>query len=178
MKRTLILLAAAIPAFAAPGFDFKQIDKIGANAKESTNITLEGPMLKMVSGLMGNDRDSASVKAMIEALKGVYVRSWEFEETGKYNESDLDPLRTYLDTQGWTKIVDVKEKKETSTIYLLASPDNKPGGLAIVSVEPKEVTVVFIEGTIDMNNIGKLGGNLGIPDLSTLAAGKNVGKRK
>jgi hypothetical protein len=176
MRKTLVLLAAALPAFGAPGFDFKQIDKLGANAKDSTNITLEGPMLKMVSGLIPGDKDSASVKAMIDGLKGVYIRTYEFDEAGKYNEADLDPLRTYLDAQHWTKVVDVKEKNESSAIYLLATPDNKPAGLAIIDVEPKEVTVVFIEGAINLNDIGKLGGNLGIPDMSILTDGKNEPK--
>ena len=42
MKTALILFAAAIPAFAQQSFDFKSLDKLGANATESTNITLEG----------------------------------------------------------------------------------------------------------------------------------------
>ena len=170
MKKTLILLVAAVPLFAASDFDFKQLDKLAANAKESTNITLEGPVLKMASGFIGSskDKDSAAVKSLIDGLKGVYIRSFEFEDKGKYTEADLDPLRAYLDAQHWTKIVDVKESREASTIYVLTLPDSKPGGIAIISAEPKEVTVVLIEGAIDINDIGKLGGRMGIPDVGLL----------
>jgi hypothetical protein len=175
MRKTLILVALALPAFAAPPFDFKQLDKLGANAKESTNITLEGPMLKMASGLMGDDNPSA--KSLLENLKGVYIRTFEFDEAGKYNDADLEPLRTYLDAQHWTKIVDVKDRQESTGIYVLSLPGDKPGGFAIISAEPKEVTIVFIEGPVSMGDLGKLSGSLGIPDLNGLGDGKKSSKR-
>ena len=176
MKKILILLAAALPAFAAADFDFKQLDKLGANATDSTNITLEGPMLKMASGLMNDDKGSA--KNVLSKLKGIYVRTWEYAEEGKYNDSDLDPLRNWLDAQHWTKIVDVKEKKdkEKTAIYVLSLPENKPGGFAIISAEAKDVSVVFVDGPVSMEDLGKLGGNIGIPDMSILNDSKKAGK--
>jgi hypothetical protein len=169
MKKILILLAAAVTAFATPPFDFKQLDKLGVNAKESTNLTLDGPVLKMASGLMGKSKDADSVKSLIDGLNGIYIRSFEFDAPGKYNEADLEPLRTWLDSQHWSKIVDTRSDKEKSTIYVLPLPDGKFGGLAIVSAEEKEVNVVFIDGQINMDDIAKLGGNMGIPDLSALS---------
>jgi hypothetical protein len=178
MKTTLILLAAAISALAAPPFDFKLLDKLGANAKESTNLTLDGPILKMASGIMGKGKDGDSVKSLIDGLNGIYVRSYEFDGPGKYNEADLEPLRAWLDGQHWSKIVDTKSDKEKSTIYVLPLPDSKFGGLAIVSAEEKEVTVVFIDGQISMDDIGKLGGNMGIPDISILNDAKKAAKSR
>jgi hypothetical protein len=159
MKTALILLAAAISALAQQKFDFKSLDKLGANATESTNITLEGDTLKLATSFLGDDSGS------LKNLTGVYVRSFEFAKTGQYNEADLAPLRAYLKTLQWPKIVDVKEADETSEIYLYPLPNNRLGGLAIVSAEPKEVTVVFISGVLNMSDIGKLGGTLGIPEL-------------
>ena len=54
MKTTLILFAATFSAFAQQSFDFKLLDKLGANAKESTNITLDGNTLKMATNLIGD----------------------------------------------------------------------------------------------------------------------------
>jgi len=158
MKTALILFAAAIPAFAQQNFDFKSLDKLGANATGSTNITLEGDTLKLATSFLGDDNSS------FRNLTGVYVRSFEFAKAGQYKEADLAPLRAYLKTLQWTKVVDVKETDETSEIYLHALPNNKLGGLAIVSAEPKEVTVVFIAGTLNISDVGKLSG-LGIPDI-------------
>jgi len=162
MKRALLLLMTAIPAF-AQGFDIKLLDKLGANAKESTNITLEGDTLKMASNFLGND--DSSFKSLLRNLKGIYVRSFEFDKSGQYNQADLAPLRTYLKAAHWIKIVDVKEAKETSEIYLQPLPNDRLGGLAIISAESLEVTVVLINGAMNMSDIGKLSGNMGIPDL-------------
>jgi hypothetical protein len=178
MRRALILLAAAIPAF-AQGFDIKALDRLGVNAKESTNITLDGDTLKMASNFLGND--SGSIKPLVKNLKGIYVRSFEFDKPGQYNQADLAPLRLYLKTARWIKIVDVKEAKETSEIYLQPLPNNQLGGLAIISAEATEVTVVFITGVMNMSDVGKLSGNMGIPNLPEIPVqrdGKKPGDSK
>ncbi len=164
MKTTLLLLIAAASAFAAPSFDFKLLDKLGANAKESTNLDLDSSVLKMASGFM-KGKDADSIQSLISGLKGIYIRSFEFDRPGKYNEADLEPLRSWLDSEHWHKIIDYpkEEKKEKSSIYVLPLPNDQFGGLAIISVEEQEVTVVFIDGQIDPADIGKLGGNMGIP---------------
>jgi Domain of unknown function (DUF4252) len=177
MKTAWILFAAAIPAAVIPGlaqqgFDFKSLDKLGANATESTNIHLEGDTLKLATSFLGGD------EGPLKNLTGVYVRSFEFAKTGQYNEADLAPLRAYLKTLQWTKIVDVKEADETSEIYLQPLPNNKLGGLAIVSAEPKEVSVVFISGVLNMSDVGKLSGNLGIPDIQLKNDGKKSDEKK
>ncbi len=161
MKLTWILFAAglftmALPALAQqPGFDFKTLDKLAANAKEATSINLEGDALKAAASLMGDK---------FRNLTGVYVHSYEFAKTGQYNVQDLEPVRVYLKSLNWTKIVNVKESDETSEIYLQPMPDGKIAGLAVVVAEPKEVTVVFLQGTLDPRDLKKLGG-LGVPDI-------------
>jgi Domain of unknown function (DUF4252) len=166
------LFAAAIPAFAQQNFDFKTLDKLGANATESANITLEGDTLKLATSFLGSDNGA------LKSLTGVYVRSFEFAKEKQYDPADLAPLRAYIKTLKWTKIVDVKEATETSEIYVQTLPNNKLGGLAIVAAEPKEVSVVFIAGVLDMSDIGKLGGNLGIPDIKLNHDGKKADNPK
>jgi hypothetical protein len=157
MKTALILFAAAIPALAQQNFDFKQLDKLGANATESTNITLEGDTLKLATSFLGDD-------SSLKKLTAVYVRSFEYAKAGQYKEADLAPVRAYIKTLQWTKVVDVKETDETSEIYVHALPNNKLGGLAIVDAEPKEVTIIFIAGSLNVSDLGKLS-ELGIPDI-------------
>lgn len=166
MKMTWIMIAAAMPALAQQNFDFKSLDKIGANATESTNITLEGDTLKLATSMFGGDTGP------LKNLTGVYVRSFEFDKTGQYKDSDLAPLRAYVASLKWNKIIDTKEADERSEIYVKTLPDNKLGGLAIISAEPKEVAVVFISGSLNMSDIPKLSGNLGIPNLLYEHGGK------
>jgi hypothetical protein len=177
MKTAWIVFAAAIPAAVIPAlaqqnFDFKSLDKLGANATESTNIHLEGDTLKLATSFLGGDQGP------LRNLTAVYVRSFEFAKSGQYNEADLAPLRAYLKTLQWTKIVDVKEADETSEIYLQPLPNNKLGGLAIVSAEPKEVSIIFISGVLNMSDVGKLSGNLGIPDIQLNNDGKKSDNSK
>ncbi|HWF10360.1 MAG TPA: DUF4252 domain-containing protein [Bryobacteraceae bacterium] len=175
MTKTLwILLAGAMAAFAQQGFDFKSLDKLGANATESANITLDGNTLKLAAAFL-SDKD---VKDIVTKLKGVYIRSFEFAKPGQYKESDLAPLRAYLKSPQWMKIVDVKEAEETSEIWLRPLATGELGGLAIISAETKEVSIVFIEGTLRMSDIGKLSGNLGIPDIDLPKDGKKSGKKE
>jgi hypothetical protein len=44
-------------------------------------------------------------------------------------------------------------------------------GFAIISAEPKELAVVAIEGSIDLNDLSKLGG-LGVPAIAIPDQGK------
>jgi hypothetical protein len=172
MKTAWILFAAAIPAFAQQSFDFKLLDKLGANAAGSTNISLEGDTLKLAASVLGD------ANASFKGLTAVHVRSFEFAKLNQYSEADLAPLRAYLKTPQWSKIVDVKEADGTSEIYLKPLPNDQLGGLAIISAEPKEVTVVFIEGVLNMSDLGKLSGNLGIPDITINPGGKKSGNSK
>ena len=175
MKKAFLFLAIALAAFAQQTFDFKTLDKLGAKAKESTNITLEGDTLKLAANFL--EADNASLKPVVDNLKGVYVRSYEFDKEGQYADADLEPLRAYINTLQWTKIVDVKEDKETSEIYVKPLPNNRLGGLAIIDAEPKEVNVIYITGDLSTSDLAKLGGNFGIPDMKFLHDDKKAGKK-
>jgi Domain of unknown function (DUF4252) len=175
MKKALLLLAAALPAFAQQTFDFTSLDKLGAKAKESNNITLEGDTLKLARGLLTSEY--ASIKSAVDNLKAIYIRNFEFDKEGQYSESDLEPLRAYIKSLRWSKIVDVKEDRETSEIYMKPLSDDRLGGLAIINAEPKELNVVCIIGDLSMNDLAKLGGNLGIPDMKFLNNAKKSGKK-
>jgi hypothetical protein len=170
MKKIFAIAALALPMLvsnlsAQEGFDFKTLDKIGANATNRNVITLDGDMLKMAAGFLGGDRSTDSLRPLVESLKGVYIRSYEFDKEGQYNEADLEPLRNYLKQQQWNRVVESREGKELSEIYLLPKANGRLGGVAIISTEAKEVTVVYINGELKPEDIQKLGGNLGIPDI-------------
>jgi hypothetical protein len=176
MKKALILFSAVVTAFAQQNFDFKLLDKLGANAKESTNITLDGNTLKMATNLLGDDDDKDL--SFVKNLKGIYVRSFEFAMPGQYDRADLNLLRAYFNTPQWSKIVDVKKAAETSEIYLQPLPNGQIGGLAVISAEPKKVTVVFIEGVLNKSDVGKLSGNLGIPAMTLTYGDKKSDTKK
>jgi hypothetical protein len=66
----------------------------------------------------------------------------------------------------WSKILGVKSKKggENVEVYLNIIGD-QINGLAVLSIDPKEFTVVNIVGPIDLEKLSKLEGQFGVPDL-------------
>jgi len=141
-------------------------DKLAAKAVEKTNVVLEGPMLQMASQfLSGGKKDEADVKKLVEGLKGVYVRSFEFDKEGQYTAADVAGIRSQLKSPEWSQVVDVQERNETSAVYL-KSDGKLFQGLVVVSAEPKELTVVQIIGLLDPSALNALGGSFGIPSMN------------
>jgi len=163
MKLTWILFAAALPGLAQqPGFDFKSLDKLAANARNSTVINLEGDALKAATAFFGDK---------LGKLTGCYVHNYEFARKGQFNPQDLEPVRAYVRSLNWTKVIESKEEDETSEIYIKPLPNGKVAGVAILVVEPTEVTVVFISGEVSLSDLKDLS-SLGIPDIQLYHGGK------
>jgi hypothetical protein len=140
------------------------LNGLASKATESVDITLDSNLLKMAGGfLAGNSKDGNNVKDLLAGLKAITVKSFKFKETGQYRMEDVEPIRAQLRTPGWSKIVSAQSKDEISEIYT-RTEQGKVVGFAIIAAEPKELTVVAIEGTIDLKDLSKLGG-LGIPAI-------------
>jgi hypothetical protein len=143
------------------------LDKLAAKATETVNVTLDGSLLALATKfLSGKDKEEQELKKVTASLKGIYVRSFEFSEAGAYTEADLNEIRAQLHGVEWKQIVKVKEKTESSEIYVKYDGD-KVAGLLVISAEPKELTVVNIMGPVDLENLSALGGNFGIPRIAT-----------
>jgi hypothetical protein len=133
------------------------------------DVTMDSNLLQLASRFLSDKNpDDAQVKKLIAGLKGIYVRSFEFEKPGEYQDSDVDPVRAQLHTPAWSRIVGVKNRKsgENSEVYV-KTETGKIGGLAILVTEPKELTIVSIEGTFDPDQLSELGGHFGIPKIDS-----------
>jgi len=165
-KLSLILILTSC-ALAQDQGGLLQFDwnKIAAKAANKVNVTLEGPMLQLASQFLSNDqKDESQVKQLIQGLKGVYVRTFEFDKEGQYSDADLSDLRAQLRTPEWSKIVDTEEKKE-SVIICMKTDGKLFQALAILSAEPKELSFIQIVGAIDPSMLGALSGKFGIPKM-------------
>jgi hypothetical protein len=107
---------------------------------------------------------------MIANLKGIYIRAYEFEKPGQYSESDIAPLRASLKPPKWKAILESKDGSEWTQIFLMPTAnDSKLGGLAVVSTEPTSLTVVYVDGELNPEDLHKLSGNMGIPEIKGLS---------
>jgi hypothetical protein len=172
MRRILLItLIAACAAARLPAqllqLRITGLDGLASKAKESVDITLDSNLLRMASGFLTgagkDDKDGNDIKGLLAGLKAITVRSFEFKETGQYRLEDLEPIRAQLRTPGWSKIISSQSKEEISEIYTRIE-QGKVVGFAIIAAEPKELTVVAIEGTIDLNDLSKLKA-LGVPSI-------------
>lgn len=167
MKYALALFFAIGPLLAQDVKIPPSLEKLAGKATEVVNVSLDGPMLRLASRfLSGKDPDEARAKNIVNSLKGIYVKSYEFEKEGEYSPSELDEIRSQLRGPGWSRIVGVVGKKggDNAEIYIRLD-DERIGGLVILAAEPKELTVVNIVGNISLDDLSALGGHFGIPDV-------------
>lgn len=164
----LAFACATMPGFAQPGkLELKNLDKLADKASEVNDVTLDQNLLQMAAKMIQKegDREEAQAKDLIKNLKGIYVKSFEFEKPNQYSQADVQSIRSQLTGPGWQRIVQSMEKKsgELSEIYLLKQGEQIQG-MAILVAEPLELTVVNIVGPIDPEKLGELGGQFGIPN--------------
>jgi Domain of unknown function (DUF4252) len=142
------------------------LDKLAARATESVDVTLDESMLQLASKFLSKeDPDEVQVKKLVGKLKGVYVRSFEFDKDGQYSQADVDSIRAQLKTPQWVRIVGVRSVKgDNSEIYVHRNGD-QIAGLMVIATEPRELTIVHIDGQISPEELSELGGHMGIPEI-------------
>ena len=160
----------ALPASAQDArLKLDHLEKLSAKAVEVSNVTLDGGMLQLAAKFVDMDKDdpeSGQVKDLIKNLKGIYVKSFEFEQPNQYSAADVEEIRTQLAAPGWSKIVENRDKRanENNEIYFMKDAHNNIAGIAILVAEPKELTVVNIVGPVDLDKLSALDGKFGIPE--------------
>ncbi len=143
------------------------LERLAAKASEVVDVNMDANMLQFASKFL-NDKDPDEVQArkLIAGLKGIYVRSFEFDKPGAYSEADVEALRAQLHTPAWSRIVGVRSKKDGENVDVFFKMENsKVVGLALIATEATELTFVHVDGPIDPEMLSELGGNFGIPKV-------------
>jgi hypothetical protein len=142
------------------------LDHLASKASQTVDVNIDERLMKMAAKLFSDrDADEREVKKLIVGLKGIYVKSFEFETDGQFVAADLEPIRTQLRGTGWTKMVNVTSKKEGSVEVYLQFIGENVNGLAVLVTDDKELTVVNIVGPVNLDKLAELEGQLGIPEL-------------
>ena len=114
----LALVCAAAPAYAQNArLQIDHLDRLFPEAVETVDVRVDGALLLMASKFLRSDKeDEAAVKEIVKDLKGVYVKSVEFDKEGGYAESDVEAVRQQLAAPGWDRIVGVRSKREGENV--------------------------------------------------------------
>ncbi|HYI09829.1 MAG TPA: DUF4252 domain-containing protein [Thermoanaerobaculia bacterium] len=162
---TLVLtLAVAMPAAAQQiNLDFPGL---ADRAEEVVDLTIDADMLRVAAKFFsGKNKDERAIRDMISGLKGIYVRSYEFAKAGEYDMKLVDRIKTQLGPS-WKPLVTVRSKKKDNVNIYADMRGDKIHGLVIIAAEPREFTVVNINGPIDIDRLADLEGQFGIPNMS------------
>lgn len=174
MKRWLWLAIVLPLSIAAQDIDWSVLDRIGQKARKSAEVNIGAEQLALLAGAKGKV-GAEHLDDLVKQLKSVFVRNFEFDAPGMYDMEVLRSLRDKVKSSGqWLSLVSVKEGDGFTEIMMKKTAEGKPGGLLIIAAEPKEVSVVHVDGISDLSALGKLGGIAGIPAVAS--AGKKPGQ--
>jgi hypothetical protein len=175
----LLLLLGTVMTARAQGAKLllDQLDGLANKASETVDVRLDERLMQTTAKFFsGKDPDDAEIKDVLKGVKGIYVKSFTFEKEGEYSPAEVESVMSQLRSGTWSKILTVTSKKagENVEVYLNTGGD-QINGLVVLSLEPKEFTVVNIVGPIDLEKLSKLEGQFGVPDLGIE---KNKTKKK
>ena len=158
--------AAAVNAQQDSRLQLSSLDHLAAKASQSVDVAVDERLMRLASKVFSDqDADERQIKKLVAGIKGIYVKSFEFETDGQYTAADIETIRTQLRGPGWTRLVNVTSKKEGNLeVYLLMNGETV-GGLAVLSSDVRELTVVNIVGPVDLEKLAQLEGQFGVPDL-------------
>jgi hypothetical protein len=168
----LVALAMGCAGVAVYGQEARlRIDSLAqleAKAVDITDVMVDERTLKLGASVFSAQRsaDEAKLKELLKGLKGVYVKVLEFDQDGAYSQADLEEVRAQLRAPGWVRIVNVRSKRDgdNAEAYLMGDGD-KIQGVAVIATNSHQVAIINIVGPLDLEKIGELEGQFGIPRL-------------
>lgn len=144
------------------------LERLAPRAAETVNIEIDGFLMRFAGSILSDkDAEEQAVKEMLEGLKGIYVKSYEFKTDGQFSEADFATVREQLRAPGWSRLVGVESRGldvGDAELYV-ASAGGRVEGIALLVVGPKELTVINIVGAIDIDKLKKLGDTLDLPRI-------------
>jgi Domain of unknown function (DUF4252) len=171
MKQTLItfllIITSSIVAKAQDSrLQMSNLDHLAAKASQTVDVNVDERLIRLAAKVFSDtNADEREVKKVINGLKGIYVKSFEFDADGQYAAADVESIRSQLRGPGWTRLVNVISRKEGNLeVYLLFNGE-QVGGLAVLHTDDRELTVVNIVGPVDLDKLAKLEGQFGVPEL-------------
>jgi hypothetical protein len=163
----LLVLGATATALAQdPRIQTSQLDALTAKASETVDVNIDESLMALTTKFLSSkDEDERKVKELVSGLKGIYVKSFEFENEGQYTDADLESIRSQLRNPAWSRIINARSKKDGSIEVYVMHTGGQISGLAVLATELKEITVINIVGPVDLDKLTRLEGEFGIPDL-------------
>ena len=173
----LVVTAAFTVQAQEPRIQTVSLDHLVAKASRTIDVNVDERLMKMAAKLLSDkDIEEKEIKQLVAGIKGIYVKSFEFEADGQYTAADVESIRSQVRGPSWSRMVNVTSKKDGGVEVYLSFQGELVNGLAVIATDDREFTVVNIVGPVDLDKLAKLEGQFGVPDLgieTTKAKPKN-----
>ena len=148
--------------------DFRVLE---TKASESTVVTV-GPWLLHFASHFANDHDpdGAATRRVLANIKSITIHSYEFDSDFVYSQADVDAVRAQLRAANWNRLAQVRSKDRNNVDVYVSMDNDKTTGLAVISSEPRELTIVNVVGSISPEDLQRLGAHLDVPGLRVTGA--------
>jgi hypothetical protein len=151
----LFLSCCALAQAQGPQLKLPNFEHLRSKAIDSVDVTIGALPLTLARWCMpDSDPDSAAVKSMLRGVKNVKVRHFEFADDFVYSQADLDSVRAQLSGNGWSSLVQVRDRRKNEDVGVYVAVENeKITGFVVVASEPREFTIVNVVGTLDLEQV-------------------------
>lgn len=143
--------------------DFHSLE---SQARESTVVTVGPWLLHFASHCVDcNDPDGAATQRVLANIKSITIHSYEFDRDFVYSQDDADAVRAQLRAANWSRLAQVRRKSRDDVDVYVSMENDRTTGLAIISSEPRELTIVNVVGSISPEDLQRLGSHLDMRGL-------------
>ena len=167
LAATIAIALPAVSLGATPEFRIPDYSHLRSKATETVDVNVGGFLLGLARMLSKDEAEHEPAIKVLENIKSVKVRSYKFDSDEAYSKADVDAARRQLQGPEWNALVQVHKRdgQEDTDVYICMEDSGKTCGLAVISTQPREFTVVSIVGAIDIDKLAELEDELGIPKV-------------
>lgn len=168
ISHILALFLLSSPLWGQSGAQLKMdLEHLERKADEVVSVNLEGKSLEGGSKILAlRESVTAPVKELVKGIKGIYMRRFWFGKKEAYEPEDTEPIRKQMTEPGWVRVIDVKQRNKPGAVTVYSYLENEEvAGMAVVSEDEQEITVVNIVGPVDLETLSNLGEKMGFPAM-------------
>ena len=148
-----------------PGYvDLQEVES-WFNTAANIEVNLRGTLLDFIAST--SESSESDFASLVRRLKSIQVRGFPMTSATQEDVMQrLDSFGSRLESQGWQRVVYIRDEGERVNIYV--RPEGETiAGLTVMTADPDDEESVFINivGSINPEQIGKIGRGLNIESL-------------
>lgn len=148
-----------------PGYvDLQEVES-WFNTTANIEVNLRGTLLNFIAST--SESSESDFASLVRRLKSIQVRGFPMNATTQDEVIQrLDAFSDRLESQGWQRVVYIRDEGERVNIYVRPEGD-AIAGLTVMTADLDDNETVFINivGSINPEQIGKIGRGLNIESL-------------